>query len=502
MGVVFECVHDDIAQQGDLSSTMSSAEIAAARSQQQGGLGSEIVLGDGTSTTPNTRLDARPPNASACEAQMRRVTRLHAAFPSASAPLQKACAAEFRSLCGAGGAALDSGPLEDRKVLACIRKNEARLSDHCRAKATAIERIAHRELAHNAEVGAACAIELQSHCAATLHREASEASQKPTTGRFAKAPARAPAQAEETSGACLDRHSRTQGARKFGDTCSKVLLEYQLRATESLDLLEEVRRPCAVDYANLCAAASAQSHPGAAMQCLKDNRDLLQEEKCHEAVLGAMARAAADARYDPLLAQKCAAEMVTCAAEGIVSGGGRVHACLRRKAREHGLSAACQQQVFKAQQAEPRGRTLTPTPTLTLTLTLALTLALTLTLSRPSSRTCGSTTLYSRHARSSSCASARRYRRGRRGGSRASRRMRRRRTLARAAPSCYAAHCATRCATSGVPRKAYCLNPKANAKTPSPTPTPTPTPTPSPTPSLPYPGARLPAAAASREGVR
>ena len=280
---------------------------------------------------------------------MRRVTRLHAAFPSASAPLQKACAAEFRSLCGAGGASLgeaNSGsvsPLEDRKVLACIRKNEARLSDVCRAKATAIERIAHRELAHNAEVGAACAIELQSHCAATLHREASEASQKPSP-RLAKA--------GETSGACLDRHSRTQGARKFGDTCSKVLLEYQLRATESLDLLEEVRRPCAVDYANLCAAASAQSHPGAAMQCLKDNRDLLQEEKCHAAVLGAMARAAADARYDPLLAQKCAAEMVACTAEGIVSGGGRVHACLRRKAREHGLSAACQQQVFKAQQAE------------------------------------------------------------------------------------------------------------------------------------------------------
>ena len=65
-----------------------------------------------------------------------------------------------------------------------------------------------------------------------------------------------------------------------------------------------------------------------------------------------MARAAADARFDPLLAQKCAAEMVACTAEGIVSGGGRVHACLRRKAREHGLSAACQQQVFKAQQAE------------------------------------------------------------------------------------------------------------------------------------------------------
>jgi len=236
-------------------------------------------------------------------------------------------------------------------VLACIRKNEARLSDRCRAKATAIERIAHRELAHNAEVGAACAIELQSHCAATLHREASEASQKPTT-RLARASARAPAQAEETSAACLDRHSRTQGARKFGDTCSNVLLEYQLRATESLDLLDEVRKPCAVDYANLCAAASAQSHPGAAMQCLKDNRDLLHEDKCHEAVLGAMARAAADARLDPLLAQKCAAEMRACAAEGIVSGEGRVHACLRRKAREQGLSAACTQQVFKAQQAE------------------------------------------------------------------------------------------------------------------------------------------------------
>ena len=30
-----------------------------------------------------------------------------------------------------------------------------------------------------------------------------------------------------------------------------------------------------------------------------------------------MARAAADARYDPLLAQKCAVEMSACAAEGI-----------------------------------------------------------------------------------------------------------------------------------------------------------------------------------------
>ena len=39
----------------------------------------------------------------------------------------------------------------NRKVLACIRKSEARLSDRCRAKATAIERIAHRELAYNAE---------------------------------------------------------------------------------------------------------------------------------------------------------------------------------------------------------------------------------------------------------------------------------------------------------------------------------------------------------------
>ena len=51
-----------------------------------------------------------------------------------------------------------------------------------------------------------------------------------------------------------------------------------------------MRKPCAADYANLCAAASAQSHPGAAMQCLKDNRDLLQEEACHEAVLGVIAR--------------------------------------------------------------------------------------------------------------------------------------------------------------------------------------------------------------------
>ena len=120
---------------------------------------------------------------------MRRVTRLHAAFPSVSAPLQRACAAEFSRLCGAGGAALGeasplgwASPLEDRKVrcappgshscdappnpnpnanpnpnpnrkvLACIRKSEARLSDRCRAKATAIERIAHRELAYNAEV--------------------------------------------------------------------------------------------------------------------------------------------------------------------------------------------------------------------------------------------------------------------------------------------------------------------------------------------------------------
>ena len=84
---------------------------------------------------------------------MRRVTRLHAAFPSVSAPLQRACAAEFSRLCGAGGAALgEASPLEDRKVLACIRKSEARLSDRCRAKATAIERIAHRELAYNAEV--------------------------------------------------------------------------------------------------------------------------------------------------------------------------------------------------------------------------------------------------------------------------------------------------------------------------------------------------------------
>ena len=42
-------------------------------------------------------------------------------------------------------------PNPNRKVLACIRKSEARLSDRCRAKATAIERIAHRELAYNAE---------------------------------------------------------------------------------------------------------------------------------------------------------------------------------------------------------------------------------------------------------------------------------------------------------------------------------------------------------------
>ena len=55
-----------------------------------------------------------------------------------------------------------------------------------------------------------------------------------------------------------------------------------------------------------------------------------QEEACHEAVLGTMARATADARYDPLLALKCSAEIVSCATEGIVSGGGRVHACLRR----------------------------------------------------------------------------------------------------------------------------------------------------------------------------
>ena len=59
-----------------------------------------------------------------------------------------------------------------------------------------------------------------------------------------------------------------------------MLLAYQLRATESLELLDQVRKPCALDYANLCAAASAQSYPGAAMQCLKDNRDLLQACIC------------------------------------------------------------------------------------------------------------------------------------------------------------------------------------------------------------------------------
>ena len=41
---------------------------------------------------------------------------------------------------------------EDRRLLACLRKPEAtnRLSDGCRAKAVAMERLAHRELAFNA----------------------------------------------------------------------------------------------------------------------------------------------------------------------------------------------------------------------------------------------------------------------------------------------------------------------------------------------------------------
>lgn len=164
MGVVFECVHDDIAQQ------------ARARPEVDGDPVLEIG-GDRTSDV----LAARP-NASACEAQMRRVSRLHAAFPSASAPLQKACAEEFSSLCSGsadtpprhGPLALaqraTAGPLEERRQLACIRKHEARLSDHCRAKATAIERIAHRELAHNAEVGGAVSTgdskhTLSTHCA-------------------------------------------------------------------------------------------------------------------------------------------------------------------------------------------------------------------------------------------------------------------------------------------------------------------------------------------------
>ena len=69
------------------------------------------------------------------------------------------------------------------------------------------------------KVGAACAIELQSHCAATLHREAREVSQATVAAHT-----QAEAEAEESSGACLDRHSRAQGAQKFGEPCKKVSL--------------------------------------------------------------------------------------------------------------------------------------------------------------------------------------------------------------------------------------------------------------------------------------
>ncbi len=305
MGVVFECVQDELSQKGELSD-----------------------YADGVNT-------------SACAAEMRRVSRLHAAFPTASAPLQQACAAELREVCGGGSdgnasSALAGSLHEDRRLLACLRKPEAtnRLSDGCRAKAVAMERLAHRELAHNAEVHAACHAELQMHCAGDISGEA----EGEARGR--------------DQVACLDRFSRAEGEGAFGPACKRVLLQYQLRATESLELLDDVRQPCALDYASLCAGASAQSHPGAAVQCLKDNRDQLQSDSCHAAVLKVMARAAADARFDPILSALCAPEMAACAHEGVLSGEGRVHACLRRRAKEHSLSAACRQQVFKAQQAE------------------------------------------------------------------------------------------------------------------------------------------------------
>ena len=65
------------------------------------------------------------------------------------------------------------------------------------------------------QVGAACATELQSRCAATLHRDASRTAPPALGG------AQAPTETE-TSAACLDRHSRAQGAQQLGKLCREV----------------------------------------------------------------------------------------------------------------------------------------------------------------------------------------------------------------------------------------------------------------------------------------
>ena len=274
-----------------------------------------------------------------CTKELLRVERLQAQFPAAATSVNADCTAEFHQLCGTNAS---HDAIDDRGLLACLRTSERFIkSDKCRARAKAMERLAHRELAHNAEVVSACHDELTLHCAAPT----SEGGGLTLMGGGSM-------RAGSDQMACLDRYSRVTGAHAMSDGCKEVLFAYQIRRTESLDLMEEVRKPCAQDYANLCEGASAQDHASAAVQCLKDNRDVLESEKCHDAITTLMGRSSADARFDPLLRQLCAAEIAGCKQQGVQPGEGRINECLRSKMKEHQLAAACKQQVFKTQQAE------------------------------------------------------------------------------------------------------------------------------------------------------
>lgn len=241
-----------------------------------------------------------------CRREVRGIGTVLTNFPTANLPLMKSCEAEFAACIGphSGGATL-----LDADVRACLLTHRANFSERCREKTDALEKLAHRELAFNANIRVSCGRELEGSLARCKGVDSHLQLQ------------------------CLWRaRGQADSAEAMSDECSRTLRAFQLRAHESLELLEPVRKPCADDFKELCFSSSAISLPGFGLQCLKDNMDSLRGAECKRAVFELIVSTSADAQLDPVLSRVCIKAVKECMVAGVAPGEGRIHACLRARA--------------------------------------------------------------------------------------------------------------------------------------------------------------------------
>ena len=244
-----------------------------------------------------------------CSKEVRWVGTLLGAFPTANMPLMTVCRDELKQCVGPKPLAEltepeSSGAMSGAfgALLACLQQRRSSFSEKCADKVGAQEVLVFREMEYNAEMKATCRTELSTHCADE----------------------KGPHQL-----ACLGR-VRAAGLQ-MGPRCSKAVLRYTTRASESLTLMSWVREPCEADYALLCGGTAFMQLPGAEMQCLKDNLRSLRNEQCKAAVREVVASVSEDARLDPILVSTCKSDIDACAAAGVQPGRGRINACLRRR---------------------------------------------------------------------------------------------------------------------------------------------------------------------------